>query len=141
MANVLMSKHRGSCPATPRLNGGAVVEAATAAADSEAGVRASGTAHEHLKAVHHSSGCNFLVDDGSSAGGRCCVYTASGFCIAPGGLSHDTGCDLLSGWQPGSHGVFRHSAAGTPIRASSWVEADDFDQFVRVFSHHASICS
>src|SRR5690349_8674547 len=117
-ALALMSKRPDSCLVMGRLIEAALVSAVggekDAAADAmgvAAGAAANGTAHEHFKTVHRSSGCDIAPDDGRFAGRCCRLYAASGFSITPGGLSHDPGGDFLSGRQSGGHGFFSNRAA------------------------------
>src|SRR5271155_4566937 len=49
------------------------------------------------------------------------------------------GWDLAAGRQPGDDGRFRGTAAGIPVCADSWHDADDVDQRARHDPGHAAV--
>ena len=56
---------------------------------------------------------------------------AAGLGAAAGGLSDDSGRDVLSGRQPGRDGLGRHRAARAAVRPGAGPEPDDVDQLRR----------
>src|SRR5260370_31592698 len=68
---------------------------------------------ESFEAIYSSASGHLASDGGHFACGFCCVCAAAGVGAAAGGLSDDSGADVLSGGAPGGDGVFGDGAAGT----------------------------
>src|SRR5208283_1298191 len=97
--------------------------------------------HEYLAAIHSSAHRHVFVDDGAVAGRYRCLQAIADFGAAAGGLSDDTGSDVLPRGKPRRHCVFDYSAAGTAVRRAPRPQPDDFQQFLRGIRHHAAVHS
>src|SRR5580698_4881087 len=96
---------------------------------------------ESVPAVYFTASRNHPPDDRGAAGWLRRLPPASRVRASSGGLSHDSGSDLLTRRQPRCHGFFRHRPAGAPVRPNPRLEPDDLHEFLWQLHHHASIQS
>src|SRR5271154_3347893 len=87
--------------------------------------------NESIKAIYSSASGHLAFDGGHFACGFCRVCAAAGVGAAAGGLSDDSGADLLSGSEPGGDGVFGDGSAGAAVWADTRIEPDDVDELGR----------
>src|SRR5260370_14243607 len=94
---------------------------------------------EPVTAVYSAAGRHHAADDRHPARRLGGLSATARFRSAAGRLPHDSGANVLSRRQPGSHGFLGHRPARAPVRAHSWPESDDFDEFLRLLRHHTAI--
>src|SRR6266481_9039743 len=94
---------------------------------------------EPLKAIYSSASGHLASDGGHFACGFCCVCAAAGVGAAAGGLSDDSGADVLSGGEPGGDGFVGDGTAGAAVWADSGAEPDDVDEFRRGQRDYAAV--
>src|SRR5437016_12685431 len=92
-----------------------------------------------IEAIYSSASGHLASDGGHFACGFCCVCAAAGVGAAAGGLSDDSGADVLSGGEPGGDGVIRDGAAGAAVWADSGAEPDDVDELGRRQRDYAAV--
>src|SRR5437868_9562412 len=92
-----------------------------------------------ITAVYSSASGHLASDGGHFACGICCVCAAAGVGAAAGGLSDDSGADVLSGSKPGGDGVVGDGAAGAAVWTDSGTESDDVDEFGRGQRDYAAV--
>src|SRR5206468_2233810 len=63
---------------------------------------------ESVSAVYSAAGCHYVAHGGRCTGRLGGLSPVAGFRPAAGRLSHDSGTNVLSRWQPGCNGVFGH---------------------------------
>ena len=102
---------------------------------SSASERTSG--RESVAPVYSPAGRHGVADGGPSARRHHRLSRVAGFGTSPSRLSDHPGADVLSRRQSRRHGLFRHGAARTAIRADARPETDDLHQFRRQLRHHA----
>src|SRR5262245_43172258 len=139
MALESMSKHQGRRPTVPQASAAPVAEEGGAVVDGGRKTAVKGTANEHLKAVHSSSGGDIAPDGGSSPCGSRRVQTAAGFCAPSGGVSNDSSGDVLSRCEPGRHVIVGHGTTGAAVWVGTGVETEGCHKFLRMLGNHAAI--
>ena len=72
--------------------------------------------NEPIEAIYSSASGHLAPDGGHFACGVCRVCAAAGVGAAAGGLSDDSGADVLSGREPRGDGVVGDGAAGAAVR-------------------------
>src|SRR5258707_8682674 len=92
-----------------------------------------------IEAIHSSASGHLASDGGHFACGICCVCAAAGVGAAAGGLSDDSGADVLSGGEPGGDGVIGHGSAGTAVWTDTGAESDDVDELRRGQRDYAAV--
>src|SRR5258705_7667380 len=92
-----------------------------------------------VEAIYSSASGHLASDGGHFACGICCVCAAAGIGAAAGGLSDDSGADVLSRGEPGGDGFVGDGAAGAAVRADSGAEPDDVDEFGRRQRGYAAV--
>src|SRR4030088_949075 len=85
--------------------------------------------HEPVQAVYSSASGHLASDGGHFACGICCVCAAAGVGAAAGGLSDDSGADVLPGGEPGGDGCVGDGTAGAAVWTDTGAEPDDVDEF------------
>src|SRR5436190_10093682 len=124
-----------------------IQERLTLALDKAAGPGTRPPAHqipEHLRnesvtAFHSSSGRHIPNDVRGIAGGDRGLPATAGFGVAGGGLSNDSGDDVLSGRGPDGDGIVGNGSTGAAVRAGAGAESDDVFEFARQLDHHAAV--
>src|SRR5271170_7814854 len=86
---------------------------------------------ESIEAIYSSASGHLAPDGGHFACGICCVCAAARVGVAAGGLSDDSGADVLSGGEPGGDGFVGNGSAGAAVWADTGTEPDDIDEFGR----------
>src|SRR5882757_3317786 len=94
---------------------------------------------ESITAIYSSASGHLASDGGHFACGICCVCAAAGVGAAAGGLSDDSGADVLSRGEPGGDGFFGHGTAGTAVWTDTWAESDDVDELWRRQRDYAAV--
>src|SRR4030088_2682607 len=84
--------------------------------------------HKSITAIYSSASGHLASDGGHFACGICCVCAAAGVGAAAGGLSDDSGADVLSRGEPGGDGFFGNGAAGAAVWTDTRTESDDVDE-------------
>src|SRR5258708_36561419 len=83
---------------------------------------------ESFKAIYSSASGHLASDGGHFACGICCVCAAAGVGAAAGGLSDDSGADVLSRGEPGGDGVFGDCSAGAAVWTDTGAESEGVDE-------------
>src|SRR5271170_4642793 len=94
---------------------------------------------ESIEAIYSSASGHLAPDGGHFACGICCVCAAARVGVAAGGLSDDSGADVLSGSEPGGDGFVGNGSAGTAVWADTGTEPDDIDEFGRREHDYAAV--
>src|SRR3979409_2510381 len=95
--------------------------------------------HKSIAAVYSSASGHLASDGGHFACRICCVCAAAGVGAAAGGLSDDSGADVLSGGEPGGDGVVGDGSAGAAVWADTGAEPDDVDELWRRQRDYAAV--
>src|SRR5882757_3561918 len=94
---------------------------------------------ESIKAIYSSASGHLAPDGGHFACGVCCVCAAACVGAAAGGLSDDSGADVLSRGESGGDGVVGDGAAGAAVWTDTGAESDDVDELWRRQRDYAAV--
>src|SRR5580692_5449353 len=92
-----------------------------------------------VEAIYSSASGHLASDGGHFACRICCVCAAAGIGAAAGGLSDDSGADVLSRGEPGGDGVFGDGSAGAAVWTDTGAEPDDVDELGRRQRDYAAV--
>src|SRR5882757_830597 len=94
---------------------------------------------ESVEAIYSSASGHLAPDGGHFACGICCVCAAAGIGAAAGGLSDDSGADVLSGGESGGDGFVGDGSAGAAVWTDTGIESDDVDELGRRQCDYAAV--
>src|SRR6266436_5733681 len=94
---------------------------------------------ESVAAVHSAADRHHALDGRRVTRGLGGLPAVAHLGIAPSRLPNHSGTNVLSGGQPGSHGLIGHRAARAPVRPNSRAESDDLHEFLRELDDHAAV--
>src|SRR5213595_3272519 len=124
-----------------------IQERRTLPLDKAAGLGTPQPAHqtlEHLRnesvtAFHSSSGRHVPDDVRRIAGGDRGLPATAGFGVAGGGLSNDSGDDVLSGRGPDGDGIVGNGSTGAAVRVGAGAAPDDVLSSASVFHQNLEV--
>src|SRR5438876_6009369 len=95
---------------------------------------------ESVAAVHSAADRHHALDGRRAARGLGCLPAVAHLGAASGRLPNYSGTNVLSWRKSGSDGLLGHGTARAAVRPDSWLESDDFHEFLRELDDHSAVC-